>query len=65
MKLSVYKKIFAHGKIKSGRKFFVKKKGKKKKQAEGRKDRYHSVEKLIKNSFVKAAGTGGKNSLSN
>ena len=32
MKLSVYKKIFAHGKIKSGRKFFVKKKRKKEKK---------------------------------
>ena len=47
-----YGKIFAHEKIKSGRKSLVKKR---KKEAQRRKKNYHS-DKKRKNSFVKATG---------
>ena len=52
-KLFAYR-IFAHGKIKSGRKSLVKKK---KIQAQRREKEYHSGKKR-KKSFVKATGSG-------
>ena len=54
-KLFVYEKIFAHGKIKSGRKSSVKKREKNRRKEE----RKSTILSRKENSFVKATGTGG------
>ena len=55
-KLFVYEKIFGHGKIKSGRKSWVKKREKNRRKEERKST---ILSRKEKNSFVKATGTGG------